>query len=443
MRIKLSDHFTYKRLLRFTIPSIVMMIFMSVYGIVDGIFVSNFAGKEAFTALNFIYPVIMIFSSVGFMFGSGGSALISKIFGEGNKEKANKIFSMVVYISLIVGILLGLIGIIFIKSIAKLLGAEGLLLENCVIYAIPLLFALPVNILQLEFQTFFSTAEKPTMGLICTIFAGVLNIILDALLVGLFKCGLLGASIATAFSQLVGGLFPIIYFMRKNSSILKIGKSTFDIKALLKICANGSSELLSNVAMSIVGLLYNVQLLRYAGEDGVAAYGILMYISFFFNAIFIGFSIGTAPVISYHYGAKNENELKSLLKKCINITLITSISMFILSEVFSPVFSKIFVGYDEYLYEMTIRGFLIFSFAFLFMGFVIFFSSFFTALNDGLTSAIISFVRTLIFQIGFVIILPLLFDLGGIWLSVVVTELCAVIVSVIFLICKRKKYKYF
>ena len=315
MRIKLSDHFTYKRLLRFTIPSIIMMIFMSVYGIVDGIFVSNFAGKEAFTALNFIYPVIMIFSSVGFMFGSGGSALISKIFGEGNKEKANKIFSMVVYISLIVGILLGLIGILFIKSIAKLLGAEGLLLVNCVIYAIPLLIALPVNILQLEFQTFFSTAEKPTMGLICTIFAGVLNIILDALLVGLFKCGLLGASIATAFSQLVGGLFPIIYFMRKNSSILKIGKSTFDIKALLKICANGSSELLSNVAMSIVGLLYNVQLLRYAGEDGVAAYGILMYISFFFNAIFIGFSIGTAPVISYHYGAKNENELKSLLKK--------------------------------------------------------------------------------------------------------------------------------
>lgn len=443
MRIKLSDHFTYKRLLRFTIPSIIMMIFMSVYGIVDGIFVSNFAGKEAFTALNFIYPVIMIFSSVGFMFGSGGSALISKIFGEGNKEKANKIFSMVVYISLIVGILLGLIGILFIKSIAKLLGAEGLLLENCVIYAIPLLIALPVNILQLEFQTFFSTAEKPTMGLICTILAGVLNIILDALLVGLFKCGLLGASIATAFSQLVGGLFPIIYFMRKNSSILKIGKSTFDIKALLKICANGSSELLSNVAMSIVGLLYNVQLLRYAGEDGVAAYGILMYISFFFNAIFIGFSIGTAPVFSYHYGAKNENELKSLLKKCINITLITSIAMFILSEVFSPVFSKIFVGYDKVLYEMTIRGFLIFSFAFLFMGFAIFFSSFFTALNDGLTSAIISFVRTLIFQIGFVIVLPLLFDLDGIWLSVVVTELCAVITSVIFLICKRKKYKYF
>lgn len=443
MSIKLSDHFTYKRLLRFTFPSIIMMICMSVYSIVDGLFVSNFAGKEAFTALNFIYPVVMIFSSIGFMFGSGGSALISKVFGEGNKEKANRIFSMVIYTSLLLGIILSILGIVFIKKIAILLGAEGLLLDNAVLYAIPLLIVLPVYILQLEFQTFFSTAEKPTMGLICTILAGVLNVILDALLVGVFKCGLLGASIATAMSQVVGGLFPIIYFMRKNSSILKIGKASFDFKALLKICINGSSELLSNVAMSVVGLLYNVQLLRYAGEDGVAAYGILMYISFLFNAIFIGFSIGTAPVISYHYGAKNENELKSLLKKCINITLITSIAMFILSEVLSPIFSNIFVGYDEYLYEMTIRGFVIFSFAFLFMGFAIFFSSFFTALNDGLTSAVISFVRTLIFQIGFVIILPLFLDLDGIWLSVVVTELSAVVVSIIFLVCKRKRYKYF
>lgn len=442
MAIKLSDHFTYKRLLRFTFPSIIMMIFMSIYSIVDGLFVSNFAGPDAFTALNFIFPVLMIFSSIGFMLGTGGSALVSKIFGEGNKKKANEIFSLVVYVTIIIGIIIAIVGLFVIEPIAMLLGAEGLLLENCIIYATPLLISQPFFMLQLEFQTFFNTAEKPIMGLICTIFAGVLNVILDALLIGVFKMGLFGASIATAMSQVVGGLFPIFYFMTKNSSILRIGKATFDIKSLLKICSNGSSELLSNVAMSVVGLLYNVQLLKYEGEPGVAAYGIMMYISMLFNAIFIGFSIGTAPIVSYHYGAKNTQELKSLLKKCITIILISSISMFTLSELLSGVFSGIFVGYNEYLYNLTKNGIYIFSFAFLFMGFAIYFSSFFTALNDGLTSAIISFLRTLVFQIGFVIILPLFMEVQGIWLSVVLTELSAVVVSLIFLFIKRKKYNY-
>lgn len=442
MKIKLSDHFTYKRLLRFTIPSILTMIAVSVYGIIDGIFVSNFAGKEAFTALNFIYPAIMLFSSFGFLLGTGGSALISKVFGEGDKERANRLFSMVIYTSIILGVLLTVIGLFTIDDIASLLGAEGELLDNCVIYAIPLMISVPFFMLQLEFQTFFNTAEKPKMGLFCTICAGVLNIILDALLVGVFKFGLIGASIASMISQMAGGLFPVIYFIRKNSSILKIGKPIFDIKALLKIFTNGSSELISSIAMSVVGLLFNVQLLKYAGEDGVAAYGVLMYVSFFFNSIFIGFSVSTAPIISYHYGANNTKELKSLLRKCTQLVLICSIAMFVLSELFRGVFSGIFTGYDKNLYDLTMRAFFIFAFAFLFMGFAIFFSSFFTALNDGLSSAVISIFRTLIFQVATVLILPLIFNIDGIWASVVVSEGLTVIVAIIFLLCKRKKYKY-
>lgn len=442
MAIKLSDHFSYKRLLKFTLPSILMMIFMSVYGIVDGIFVSNFAGDAEFTALNFIYPVIMIFSAPGFMFGSGGSALISKTLGMGDKKKANQIFSLVVYSTIVCGIIFAIIGLFSIKYIAMLMGAKGTLLNNAVKYATPIVIALPVYMLQLEFQTFFITAEKPKLGFICTLCAGLANIFLDFICVGVLGFGLVGASVATAVSQLVGGIIPIIYFSRKNSSLLRIGKPYFDFKALVKICTNGSSELLSNVAMSLVGMLYNIQLLKYAGEGGVSAYGVLSYVSMLFNAMFIGFSIGTAPVIGYHYGAKNNKELTSLLKKSIVIVLITSIAMFAISEATGGIFANIFVGNDLNTKELTIRGLTIFSFAFLFMGFSIFFSSFFTALNDGFTSAMISFLRTIIFQVAAVIILPLIFDIDGIWISLVVAEFASIVVAIIFLFTKKKKYNY-
>lgn len=442
MAIKLSDHFTYKRLLKFTFPSIIMMMFMSIYGIIDGLFVSNFVGPDEFTALNFIYPMLMVLSSFGFMFGSGGNALISKIYGEGNKKKANEVFSLVVYTSVIIGIIISIIGLYTIKPIAILLGAKGLLLENCIIYAVPLIISIPFFMLQLEFQTFFNTAEIPTIGLICTICAGVLNVILDAILILVFKLGILGASIATVMSQVVGGLFPVIYFMSKNKSILRLGKTKFDIKALLKTVTNGSSELLSNVSMSLVGLLYNVQLLKYEGEPGVTAYGIMMYISLLLNAIFIGFSLGTAPIVGYNFGAKNHAELKGLLRKCICIISVFSVITFILSQSLKGVFAGVFVGYDEHLYNLTKNGFVIYSFSFLFIGLAIYFSSFFTALNDGLTSAIISFLRTLVFQIIFVIVLPLFMGVNGIWLSIVLAELSAVVVSLIFLFIKRKRYNY-
>ena len=442
MAIKLSDHFTYKRLLKFTFPSIIMMMFMSIYGIIDGLFVSNFVGPDEFTALNFIYPMLMVLSSFGFMFGSGGNALISKIYGEGNKKKANEVFSLVVYTSVIIGIIISIIGLYTIKPIAILLGAKGLLLENCIIYAVPLIISIPFFMLQLEFQTFFNTAEIPTIGLICTICAGVLNVILDAILILVFKLGILGASIATVMSQVVGGLFPVIYFMSKNKSILRLGKTKFDIKALLKTVTNGSSELLSNVSMSLVGLLYNVQLLKFEGEPGVTAYGIMMYISLLLNAIFIGFSLGTAPIVGYNFGAKNHAELKGLLRKCICIISVFSVITFILSQSLKGVFAGVFVGYDEHLYNLTKNGFVIYSFSFLFIGLAIYFSSFFTALNDGLTSAIISFLRTLVFQIIFVIVLPLFMGVNGIWLSIVLAELSAVVVSLIFLFIKRKRYNY-
>lgn len=442
MRIQLSDHFTYGKLLKFTLPSIAMMVFTSIYGVVDGYFVSNWVGKTPFAAVNFIMPVLMMLGAVGFMFGAGGSALVAKTLGEEKRELANRNFSLFVYTSVVCGIVIAVLGIVFLPQIAELLGAEGEMLENCITYGRIILLAIPAFILQLEFQNFFITAEKPQLGLIVTIFSGVTNMVLDALLVAVFRFGLVGAASATAISQAVGGIIPLIYFSRPNTSLLRLGKTDFDKRALVKACTNGSSELLSNISMSLVGMLYNVQLMKYAGENGVAAYGVLMYVSFVFNSIFIGYSIGTAPVIGYNFGAKNQDELKGLLKRSTVIIISCSLCMLVLSELLALPFSEIFVGYDPELFELTRRGFAIYSFAFLFSGMAIFGSSFFTALNDGLTSAIISFLRTLVFQVAAVLLLPLIWDIDGVWISIVVAEFLAVIVMIGFLLGKRKKYGY-
>ena len=442
MNIKLSDHFTYGKLLRFTISSILMMIFTSIYGVVDGFFVSNFVGKTPFAAVNFIMPVLMMLGTIGFMFGAGGSALVAKTMGEGKEEKAKEYFSLFVYVSLTCGIILEILGIIFLRPIGELLGAEGTMLENCVIYGRIILLALPAFILQMEFQSFFITAEKPQLGLIVTVCSGVTNMILDALFIAIFSLGLVGAALATALSQVVGGVIPLFYFGRKNSSLLKLGKTRWYGKAIIRACTNGSSELMSNISMSLVSMLYNAQLLHYAGENGVAAYGVLMYVSMIFIAAFIGYSIGTAPVVGFHYGAGNHTELKGLLKKSMVIILTFSVGMLLLGEVLAKPLSKLFVGYDEELFALTCRGFLIYSFSFLFSGIAIFGSSFFTALNDGLTSALISFLRTLVFQIAAVLILPTLFGIDGIWYSIVVAEIMAVIITILFLALKRKKYQY-
>ena len=443
-QIQLSDHFTYRRLIRFILPSVGMMIFTSIYLVVDGFFVSNFAGKTPFAAVNLIMPLINIFATVGFIFGTGGSAIVAKTFGEGDKEQANKYFSLFTYVSFALGIILSVLGILFIRPIASALGAEGEMLDNACLYARIILLALPFNILQVYFQTFFITAEKPELGFAITLSSGVTNMILDAILVILLPqpYKLAGAAVATSMSQVVGGVVPLFYFGRKNSSILQMGKTKFDIKALLKACVNGSSEFMSNVAMSVVGMLYNIQLLKYAGENGVAAYGVMMYVSMIFSAAYVGYSIGSAPIISYHDGAQNHDELKSLLQKSLRMIGVFGIAMTVSAELLATPLAKVFVGYDTELMELTVSGFRIFALSFVFMGFAIFASGFFTALNDGVTSAIISFLRTFIFQCGAVILLPMLWGIDGIWFSVVVAELIAVVISAVFAIRKKNKYHY-
>lgn len=443
MKIKLSDHFSYKKLFLFTLPTIATMIFTSIYGIVDGFFVSNFVGKTPFAAVNFIMPFLIILGAPGFMFGAGGSALISKTMGAGDKERANRLFSFFTYVSIVTGVVIAAIGIAFIRPVASVLGAEGELLENCVIYGRIILFALPAFMLQVEFQTFFITAEKPQVGLVVTFISGVANMVLDALLVAVFEFGIVGAACATAISQCIGGIIPIIYFSRKNKSLLKLSGTRFEGMALLKACTNGSSELLSNIAFSFVGILYNIQLLKYAGENGVAAYGVLMYVGMIFSAIFIGYSIGTAPVVGFHYGAANKEELRSILRKSTVIILVCSVLMVIASVLLAHPLSVMFVGYDAELLDLTAQGFYIYSLSFLFAGFAIFASSFFTALNDGITSAIISFLRTLVFQTVAILTLPLIWEMNGVWLSLVVAELMAFVIAWSLLVLKRKKYGYF
>ena len=442
MHIQLSDHFNYAKLLKFTFPSIVMLVFTSVYGVVDGFFVSNFVGKTPFTAVNFIMPFLMILGSLGFMFGTGGGALIAKTMGEGKIEKARQMCSQTDYTTAICGIVLALLGMLFIRPFATVLGAEGRLLEDSVTYGRIILLAIPAYILQYEFQCLFATAGKPTLGLYVTIAAGLTNMILDALFVAVFSWGLEGAAAATAISQCVGGIVPLVYFACPNNSLLRLGRTEFDKKSLIKTCVNGSSELMSNISMSVVSMLYNVQLLKYAGEDGVAAYGILMYVSLVFQAVFIGYSVGTAPIVSYQYGAGNHRELKGLLKKSFVLVGVFAVIMFAAALALARPLSFLFVGYDEELLELTVHAFSIFSFSFLFSGFAIFGSSFFTALNDGVTSAAISFLRTLLFQIAAVLIFPLLWGVDGIWISVVAAEVMAVIVTAFFLQIKRKKYHY-
>lgn len=442
MNIQLSEHFTYKKLIKFTIPTIIMMIFTSIYGVVDGIFVSNCVGSSAFASVNLIMPALMILGTVGFMFGTGGSALISKTIGEGEKEKANEYFSMLAYLLTIIGIVFTIIGVFLIEPVAKLLGADENMLTDCVTYGRTLIIFLVPFMLQNSFQSFLIVAEKPTFGLIISIIAGITNMILDFLFMYVFKMGVLGAALATGISQLVGGIIPLTYFIRKNDSPLKLTKAKFEWKAILKTCTNGSSEMLTNLSMSLVNMLFNMQLMKYAGADGVVAYGIIMYVGFIFSGTYLGYSIGTAPIIGYHYGAGNTDELKSLLKKSLKLILVTSLAMTGLAEILSKLLASIFVSYDIELLEMTTNAIRLFSISYLISGFNIFASSFFTALNNGLISAVISFLRTLVFQVAMILILPSIIAINGIWLSVVVAEILALIISTTLIIKNKKKYKY-
>ena len=442
MKIQLSDHFTYGKLLRFTLPSIIMMIFTSIYGVVDGIFVSNFAGKTSFAAINLIMPYLMILGTIGFMVGTGGTALISKTLGMGDREKANEIFSMLTAVCIVGGIVATVVAMVLLRPVAHLLGAEGQMLEDCVIYGMIVLPASTAYIIQFAYQSFCVTAEKANLSLGMTVASGVCNMVLDALFVAVFRWGLVGAAVATAIAQILGAIIPLVYFARPNQSLLRLGKFRFDGKALLRTCTNGSSELMTNLSLSVVSILYNLQLIHYAGEDGIAAYGVIMYVNLFFLSVFIGFSIGTAPLIGFNFGADNRKELKNLLRKSIVVLGVSSALMLVSALVLAKPLSQIFVGYDQTLMDMTVRGFMIYSLSFLLCGYNIFGSSLFTALNNGLISASISFVRTLLCQIVAVMTLPLIFGLDGIWASVVAAELTALMLTTFFVLKYRKRYHY-
>ena len=411
-----DQHFTYEKLLRFTVPSIIMMIFSSVYGVVDGLFVSNFAGKTAFAAINFIMPYLMLLSVGGFMLGTGGNAYISKLLGEGKSEKAREIFSLVIYTTLIGGLIVTILGLALIKPVAVLLGAEGQMLDDAVRYGRIVLAGGVPFMYQIEFQSLFSTAGKPELGLGITIAAGVANIVLDALLIAVFWLGYVGVAATAVIGMCIGGVLPVLYFVFNKSGTLYLVKTKFDGKALLNICTNGMSEMVTNISMPLVSMLFNTQLLKHAGYDGVAAYGVMMYVNMIFMSAFIGYSLGSAPIIGFHYGAGNTDELKSLFSKSMKLIGIFSLCMVGLSYALAVPLSKIFTGYDKVLYELTISGFMIYSQPFLFVGVPIFGSAFFTALSNGRVSALISFLRTLVFEMLCVLIPPQFLDTNGIWL---------------------------
>lgn len=442
MKIQLSEHFTYQKLLRFVFPSIAMMIFTSTYNVVDGFFVSNYVGKTALASINLVLPLLMALSAIGFMVGTGGSAIVGKTLGEGHRDKANEYFSMLICTTMVLGVLLALLGALFTPALIRLLGAEGELYENCLLYARISFLSMPAFMLQNAFQSFFVTAEKPKLGLAVMITAGCTNIVLDLLFVGIWSWGLAGAAIATVCGELIGGLFPVIYFCRENTSLLRLGKTRFDGNILAATCANGSSELMSNLSGSIVNSLYNVQLMSIAGEDGVAAYSTIMYVNLVFIAIFLGYAVGSAPLVSFHYGAGNHGELKNLFGKSMRLIACCGIGLAIGSQLLAAPFARLFVGYDDALYEMTRNGFRIFGVSYLISGFNIFGSSFFTALNNGLISAMISFLRTLVFQIGAVLLLPQIFDINGVWGAIIVAELLTVCVTAAALIRCRHRYHY-
>ena len=442
MRIQLSEHFTYSKLFRFCIPSVIMLVFCSIYGVVDGLFVSRFVGKTPFAAINLIMPILMIIGAFGFMMGAGGTAVVAKTLGEGKKELASRYFSLFVYATAIAGSLAAVLSVIFLEPLARLLGAEGELLECCVRYGRIVLPAMPAFMLQNLFQSFFIVAEKPKLGLYVTIGAGIANILLDALFVAGLNLGLEGAAMATAISQAVGGVVPVFYFLSKNDSLLSLTKTSFYAKAFIKAVTNGSSELMTHMSSSVVTMLSNLQLMKLAGEDGVAAYGVVMYVSFIFVAMFIGYSVGTAPLVGYHYGAKNDGELKNLLRKSSVITLGAGITMCLLSLVLSAPLATLFTGYDQNLYEITLHGLRIFSFSFIASGFCIYGSSFFTALNNGFVSATISFLRTLVFQAVGILVLPIFLELDGVWYSMLTAEVLALLTTLTMLIIYRKRYNY-
>ncbi len=443
MNIQISDKFTYTKLIKFTLPSILMMIITSVYGVVDGLFVSNFIGKEAFSSLNLIMPFIMIFNAFGFMIGTGGCALVARLLGEQQKKKANEVFSLLIYILIIGSIALAVIAITFIEPIAIMLGATPELLDDCITYGVIMLIGLPAFIMQVSFQPFVVVADRPNMGMTLSILSGVTNIVLDFLFIAVFQWGIAGAALATVSGQFIGGIIPLIYFAsKKNNSTLRLVKFKWDAASLWQSCTNGASEMMTSISLSLVNMLYNLQLMKFIGADGVSAYGVIMYVSFIFVSSFIGYTVGSSPIISYNYGANDKAQLHSIFKKSIVLMVVSSIVLTIIAFIFARQLASIFVGYDENLLEMSTTALRLYSFSYLFGSINIFASAFFTALNNGKISASISFLRTLVFQSIMIMVLPNILDINGIWLAVVFAEAMGLFVSIALLRKNRKRYGY-
>ncbi len=442
MALHLSDHFTYGRLLRFTLPSMTMMVFTSIYSVVDGFFVSNYVGKTAFAAVTLIFPLLSILGAAGFMLGAGGAAIVGKLLGEKHPRLACRSFSLFVYATLGSGVVLALLGEAVLQPVAMLLGAQGETLEQSLLYGRISLLSLPCFMLQFCFQPFFVTAEKPKLGLAVTVGAGCVNMLLDALLVMELQWGIAGAATATVVSEMLGGLMPIVYFSRPNTSLLCLESACWSVRMLMRGCSNGVSELLTNVSYPLLMALYNYQLLRFAGEDGVAAFGVLLYVSFVFSAIFLGYALGVAPLVSYAYGAKTIYELKNLFHKSMVLNLAAGFGLAAMAFVAAQPLAVVFTGYDASLCTLTTRALRLYAPVFLLCWGNIFGSSFFTALNNGIISAAIAVLRTLVFGVAAIFAMPYLLGLDGIWLAWNAAELATFAVTVSLLVWKRHAYHY-
>lgn len=440
--IQLSDHFGYRKLMCFTLPSIATMIFTSIYSVVDGVFVSNFVGKTPFAAVNLMMPFLYLIGVVGSMLGTGGSALVAKTLGEGDHPKANRIFSMLIVVCFGSGALFGMLGMLFLEPIARFLGADAAMMDSCLLYGRIMLLALPFFILEMMFQSFMVTAERPQLGFAFTVISGLLNILMDYLFIVVFGLGLSGAAWATFLASAVGGVGPLLFFVFPNKTMLHFVRPVFDGKALLQSVTNGISEFFASVSGSILAICYNFQLMKYIGENGVAAYGVIMYVQFIFFGVFLGYAMGTAPIVSYNYGAQNHAELRNVFQRSMKIIAVLGVLQTLLLELTVPWLTKVFVGYDPELYALTCRAFRIYGLSYLLVGFNFYASSLFTALNNGIVSAVISTVRTLVFETSAVFILPAIFGVNGIWFSIICAEVLSLSLSIAMIYKHRERYHY-
>ena len=441
MSNSISKDFGFFSLLQFALPTMVMMVFMSLYTIVDGIFLSRLVGSNALSALNIVFPIINILMAIGIMLATGGSAVIAKKLGEGKEEEARRDFTFLIVAGVAGGLLMMAIGTIFLEELCKVLGSTKILLGDCKTYLQISLFFAPACMLQLLFQTFFVTAGRPNIGLTMTILGGVTNILMDYVLMGPAQMGIAGAALATGFGQLVPAIIGLLYFsFSRHSLFFTMPKA--DFKMLLQSCMNGSSEMVSNLSSAIITYLFNIIMLRLLGEDGVAAITIVLYGQFLFNALYLGFSMGVAPVISFNYGSGNRQLLQKVYGICLKFVPVSSLIVAILALLFTPVIVGIFTSREEGIYEIAVHGFFLFSFNYFLAGMNIFASAMFTALSNGKISAIISFARTFIFIAICIILLPFVLGVNGVWIAVPVAEFLTLFLSCFYLIHYKKVYGY-